>query len=130
MRKCSHCGGRLKRVHRNFLERFQYMAIYECRQCDSEELVPRRFTYHLGPGCRCPRCGTYRVSKLKERDKIDPMDWGPLNWLERLAGGSLHYCCFCRLQFYDRRKTTPRGARGDAEAESPDTESTAARSGT
>jgi len=33
---------------------------------------------------------------------------GALNTLERLAGGRLHHCCFCRIQFYDRRKLAPR----------------------
>ncbi len=110
MRTCSQCGGRLKRVHRTFLERFSYMAIYQCRRCSREESIPRRFRHHFGKECRCPRCGTYRVSRLKARDKIDPMQTGFLNFLERLAGGTLHYCCFCRLQFYDRRPMAPRSA--------------------
>jgi DNA-directed RNA polymerase subunit RPC12/RpoP len=110
MRSCSHCGGRLKRIHRSFLQRFRYMAIYKCRQCDHEEFVSRQYMYHAGTECRCPKCGTYRVSKLKERDKIDPLHTGLLNLLERMAGGTLHYCCFCRLQFYDRRVLAPRNS--------------------
>lgn len=93
----------MKRVHRTFWERFQYLAIYECRTCHHERGVSRRYRYHFGPVCRCPRCGTSRLKKLKDRDQIDPMYSGPLNLLERLAGGSLHHCCFCRIQFYDRR---------------------------
>lgn len=53
---------------------------------------------------RCPNCGTFRITKLKERDKIDPMVGGVLNLLERMAAGNLYHCCFCRLQFYDRRR--------------------------
>jgi hypothetical protein len=97
----------MKRVHRTFWERFVYMAIYECRDCDNEELVPRRFRYHFGPECRCPRCGTIRVSKLKSRDMIDRMSHGFLNLVERMLGGQLYHCCFCRVQFYDRRKVAP-----------------------
>ena len=109
VRKCGHCGsGGLKRVHRTFLERFSYLAIYECRDCENEEFVPRRYTYHLGEQVRCPGCGTYRVTRLRALDKIDKMAAGPLNILERLAGGSLYHCCFCRIQFYDRRKMAPR----------------------
>ena len=63
--KCGKCGGKLRRVHRTFFERFSYMAIYECQKCEREELVPRRYRYHLGPSCRCPVCGTYRVVRLK-----------------------------------------------------------------
>jgi hypothetical protein len=104
MRKCGQCGGRLRRVHRTFLERFSYMAIYACRDCKKEEFIPRRFRYHLGEACRCPRCGTFRVIRLKERDRIDPLHKGFLHWIEKRAGGRLHHCRWCRLQFYDRRK--------------------------
>ncbi|HLH19612.1 MAG TPA: hypothetical protein VKX45_20485 [Bryobacteraceae bacterium] len=109
MRKCGYCGStRLKRVHRTLWERFSYLAIYECRECENEEFAPRQFTFHLGEFARCPRCGTTRVTKLRGPDKIDPMAPGLLNRVEKMAGGVLHHCCFCRLQFYDRRKLAPR----------------------
>ena len=102
--KCGQCGGKLKRVHRTFWERFSYMAIYECRQCKCEEYVPRRYRYHLGPSCRCPICGTYRVVRLKVPDKIDRKHRGFLNLVERIAGrGRLFHCRWCRMQFFDRR---------------------------
>jgi DNA-directed RNA polymerase subunit RPC12/RpoP len=103
MRKCKQCNGRLRRIHRTFLERFSYMAIYGCPKCQTEEFVPRRYTYHLGEHARCPRCGSFRPSKLRELDKIDKMNWGILNLWEQMAGGRLYHCCFCRIQFYDRR---------------------------
>jgi hypothetical protein len=103
--KCGQCGERLRRVHRTFLERFRYMAIYECQKCEREEYVPRRFVYHLGPSCRCPVCGSNRVSKLKSPDRIDRFHGGFLNLLERIASrGQLFHCRWCRLQFYDRRR--------------------------
>ena len=106
MLNCAQCGGTLRRVHRTFLERFNYMAIYECQKCDREEFMPRRFRYHFGAACRCPICGTYRVVRLKERDHIDRLHGGFLNLLERLVGGNrLYHCRWCRAQFYDHRKT-------------------------
>jgi hypothetical protein len=102
--KCVQCGQRLRRVHRTVVERIGYMAVYECRTCKREEFAPRRFRYHFGPSCRCPLCGTYRVVRLKQPDKIDRMHGGFLNFLEHLAGrGRLFHCRWCRLQFYDRR---------------------------
>ena len=103
MIKCNQCGAKLRRVHRTFLERFRYLAIYECQECDTETVVPRPYNFHLGPYCRCPHCGTYRLSRLKERDRIDGMKKGFLNLLERLGGGKLVHCRYCRVQFYDRR---------------------------
>ena len=127
MRKCGYCGGsRLKRVHRTFLERFSYLAIYECRDCENEEFIPRSYTFHFGEKVRCPRCGTYRITKLRGPDKIDKMAGGLWNTFEKIAGGSkLYHCCFCRVQFYDRRKMAPRtnvqpkasDEAGDAEVE-------------
>jgi DNA-directed RNA polymerase subunit RPC12/RpoP len=108
---CAECGGRLRRVHRTFWERFKYLAIYECRSCEREVQVPRHHTYHFGSACRCPRCGTFRVVKLKVPDKIDPMHGGPLNWVERLMGGNLYHCCYCRVQFFDRRPLDPNASR-------------------
>lgn len=87
------------------------MAIYECRQCEREVLIPRRYTYHFGDSCRCPKCGTFRVVKLKAPDKIDPVHGGFLGLMERLAGGSLYHCCFCRVQFFDRRPLSPNSSR-------------------
>lgn len=104
------------------------MAIYECKACSVEEFVPRRFRLHLGGNARCPKCGTYRIVRLKAPDRIDPMHSGLFNLLERVFGGRLHHCRFCRIQFYDRRRmatdvvdepgeaptATPDGARSDA----------------
>ena len=105
MRSCTECGGHLHRIHRTFAERFAFMAIYECRECNDISSVPRRFRYHLGRYPRCPKCGTLRIVKLKQRDHIDPMTRSPLNLLERICGGLLYHCKFCRLQFFDRRKS-------------------------
>ncbi len=128
MNKCARCGAHLRRVHRTFLERFSYMAIYECKTCSVEEFVPRRFRLHFGAKARCPKCGTFRIVRLKAPDRIDPMFSGLFNLLEKLSGGRLHHCRYCRIQFYDRRRlatdaadeptepetATPTGARSDA----------------
>ena len=115
MLKCSQCGARLRRVHRTFFERFRYSAIYHCKSCDTEEYVPRILQHRFGSYCRCPECGTYRVTKLKERDKIDRMHGGIFNLLERMGGGSLLHCRYCRVQFYDRRPRASEGAEEQAE---------------
>src|ERR1035441_5537195 len=105
MHACKQCGGHLHRIHRTFMERFTFLAIYECRECKDISSVPRHFRYHLGQYPRCPKCGTVRITKLKQRDPIDPFSKGLFNFLERICGGGLYHCRFCRLQFYDRRKS-------------------------
>ena len=120
MLKCGQCGGKVRRVHRTFVERFSYMAIYQCKECEHEEFVPRRYRFHFGDHARCPRCGTFRVQKLKERDKIDPFYGGLLDFFERLAsGGRIYHCRYCRVQFHDRRR----------HAEDPEPSETAAPAG-
>ena len=79
------------------------MAIYACRSCNREVAYARRYTYHFGPHCRCPECGTFRVTRLKAPDKIDRRLTGFLNYLEKRFGGRLHHCRYCRVQFFDRR---------------------------
>ena len=102
--KCPHCrGARLRRVHRTFAERIFFQAAYECVACRGRQFAPRRFQYHLGSEPRCPKCGNSRITKLKERDSIDPMYPGILNLLERAFGRNLYHCFICRIQFYDRR---------------------------
>lgn len=83
------------------------MAKYRCRECHAIDVLPRPYRFHFGKRCRCHRCGTYRITKLKMRDKIDPMEPGFLNLMERLLGGNLYHCRFCRLQFWDRRRFVP-----------------------
>jgi hypothetical protein len=97
-------------VHRTFFERFGYLAIYACNECENEEFVPRRYKYHFGPHARCPLCGTLRIVKLKAPDKIDRMHFSFLNLLERMAGGRLFHCRYCRRQFYDRRRSAAESA--------------------
>lgn len=112
MRRCGYCGGHVRQVHRTFLERFTSQAVYRCRDCKREQPVPRRFRYHLGPHCRCPLCGTLRLTRLAAPDRIDRMYSGLLNLCERLAGGRLYHCCYCRVQFYDRRPLATETGRG------------------
>jgi DNA-directed RNA polymerase subunit RPC12/RpoP len=113
----------MRRVHRTFLERFRYLAIYECRQCHAEDRVPRAHQLHLGNSARCPKCGTYRIVRLREPDRIDAAQTGLLNLLERLNGGRLYHCRYCRLQFWDRRRLLSEVAAeesaGTSETESP-----------
>src|SRR5271165_4312448 len=116
MRKCPKCGIRMRRVHRTVMERFRYLAIYECRECHGEDNLPRVHQLHLGKSARCPKCGTYRISRLKEPDPIDPMHKGLLNSLERMAGGRRYHCCFCRIQFWDRRRLASEVAAEEADA--------------
>jgi DNA-directed RNA polymerase subunit RPC12/RpoP len=97
------------------------MAIYECRKCDREEFVPRRFRFHLGQSARCPVCGTRRVVRLRSPDRIDRFHTGFLNMLERFAGhGRLYHCRWCRLQFYDRRQLASELPKDEPESETED----------
>ena len=110
MPHCRTCGGRLRRIHRSFTERFLYMGIFECSQCKEMKRVARRYTYYLSKEVRCPLCGTTRLRMLLARDRIDRMHRNPLNLLQRYLGGRLYHCRYCRLQFYDRRPLAPEPA--------------------
>jgi len=101
---CPTCRGKLRRVHRTLGEKFLYVSMYECRQCHTRKPEPRWYALYLGDYPRCPRCGTYRLTRLASRDKIDPMLRGLVNFFQKLTGGDLYHCRYCRVQFYDVRK--------------------------
>ena len=107
----------MRRVHRTLLERFAYLAIYQCRTCEREQHMPRPHRLHFGPHARCPRCGTIRVTRLGERDAVDRMQGGLWNLLERLFHGNLYHCRFCRVQFYDRRPQVSQAAEPPSQPE-------------
>jgi DNA-directed RNA polymerase subunit RPC12/RpoP len=103
----------MRRVHRTVLERFSYLAIYSCKDCHAEDNLPRAHQLHRGTTARCPKCGTFRISRLKEPDRIDPMHSGVLNLLEKMAGGRRFHCRYCRIQFWDRRRLQSEAAVGE-----------------
>ena len=108
----------MRRIHRTFVERLRALAAYECVACGELLFTPRQFHLHLGNQVRCPSCGRFDVTKLKERDRIDRMHTGLLNLLEKFCGGNLYHCFICRLQFYDRRTLARRVATSENAPES------------
>jgi len=106
----------MRRVHRTLTERLRYIAVYECKECHAEDYLSRRYQLHRGKAARCPKCGTYRIVRLKEPDRIDPMHKGLLNSLEHMAGGKLYHCRYCRIQFWDRRRLASEVAAEEAAA--------------
>jgi DNA-directed RNA polymerase subunit RPC12/RpoP len=115
----------MRRVHRTMLERLNYLAIYECKECHAEDSLPHKHHLHTGKAARCPKCGTYRVVRLKEPDRIDPMHTGLLNMLEHMFSGRLHHCRYCRIQFWDRRRLASELAADEAAAQAAASETAA-----
>jgi hypothetical protein len=111
---CPTCQGRLRRVHRTFGEKLVYHAMYECRLCHTRKPEPRWYALYLGDYPRCPRCGTYRLTRLSTRDKIDKMQNGLINFAQFLWGADLYHCRYCRVQFYDVRKPVAPDAKAAA----------------
>src|SRR5262245_25711919 len=108
MPQCRTCGKRMRRVHRTFVERLFYMGIFECAQCRAPDGFPRRYTVYLGTHSRCPLCGTYRLRPLAAKDHIDRMLMTPMNAWQKIRGGHLYHCRYCRVQFYDQRPLAER----------------------
>lgn len=104
MAQCRVCGERLRRIHRTLWERFLYVGIFECQRCKTIRTVPRRYTFYLSPAPRCPRCGTFQLRRLAQRDPVDKFHHHPWTMLQRILGGKLYHCRYCRVQFYDRRR--------------------------
>ena len=107
MSNCVSCGGALIRIRRTFRQKFIYHAVLKCKKCGRRELRDQWYLFLFGTKSRCPRCGSFRVEKLRGLDHIDPMYKNPLSYLQKFFGANLHWCPFCRLQFYDLRKKVP-----------------------
>jgi len=107
----------VRRIHRTPFERISYLAIFQCCVCEREQHMPRPFRLHFGPHARCPKCGTFRLTRLGEPDAVDTMQGGFLNLLERLRHGNLYHCRFCRVQFYDRRPPASQASEPPSEPE-------------
>jgi DNA-directed RNA polymerase subunit RPC12/RpoP len=112
----------MRRVHRTLWERVHYLAIYSCKDCQTEDTLPRVHQLHLGTTARCPKCGTYRITRLRVPDPIDKMTTGVWNLLEKIAGGKLFHCRYCRIQFWDRRRTQAEMAADPVEERDEETE--------
>jgi hypothetical protein len=102
--RCPTCDGRMRRVRRTLAETMLYVAMYECHQCHMRRPEPRWYALYLGDYPRCPSCGTYRLTRLVARDKVEQMQKDFFNLVQYLWGANLYHCCYCRLQFYDVRK--------------------------
>src|SRR5438045_7451423 len=107
MRNCTDCGGVMIRIRRTFRQKFIYHAVLMCKKCGRREAQDQWYLFLFGKKSRCPRCGSYRVEKLRGVDHIDPMYKNPFSYMQKYFGGNLHWCPFCRLQFYDVRKKMP-----------------------
>ena len=59
--------------------------------------------FYFGSHTRCPVCGTGRLSRLGERDRIDRMHRTLFQFVRFPFGARLYHCRICRVQFYDRR---------------------------
>lgn len=100
---CTKCGGALRRSHRKLVERLLFAEAFRCQQCKSRTRI-RSWELKYAHYVKCPRCHSVDLTCLKRRDSIDRMQPGFLNFLNKLAGGKLYHCWFCRLQFYDLRQ--------------------------
>ena len=108
MPNCLSCGKKLVRVHRTRRERWLYAAAYECRHCRARQQQGHWYSFLFGDISHCPRCGTHRVQRLRDVDRIDRMYRNPISYLQKFFGGNLHRCSYCRLQFYDVRDVAPK----------------------
>jgi DNA-directed RNA polymerase subunit RPC12/RpoP len=84
------------------VERFIYAEAFRCDSCEKRVRIAtfnlKRLRY-----VKCPSCHSVDLTILKRPDRIDRMQKGLLNALQRVGGGKLYHCWFCRIQFYDTR---------------------------
>jgi len=100
---CQKCGGSLRRSRRSLFERLFYSEAFKCEKC-GHRIRSSSFDIRYVHYVKCPQCHSVDLTVLKRRDGIDRMRKGFFNLFQRIAGGKLYHCWFCRLQFYDTRQ--------------------------
>jgi DNA-directed RNA polymerase subunit RPC12/RpoP len=101
--KCLQCGGELRRSRRKLFERFGYVKAYRCKDCKARVRLGVASHAKKLKYASCPKCHTHELTAPRRVDKIDKMVGGPRSFFQRLMGGKLYHCWYCRLQFYDLR---------------------------
>lgn len=118
---CPACSRRMSRVHRSPVQKILYGDSFICPKCKTKrgrlrpalaELVSSlRFVF--SKSSRCPKCESYGVYRLTERDRIDSMSSNPVALFQFLLRAPVHKCPKCRLRFYDWRKPRRRVRRSN-----------------
>jgi hypothetical protein len=49
----------------------------------------------------CPFCGTHKLHRLAEPDRIDPLRWNLFSLARWIFRPHIYHCRYCRIQFYD-----------------------------
>lgn len=79
-----------------------YSAVYRCKKCATRRGLRRSYAL-FAQHCCCPKCGNPEPQRRSKPDRIDKVLAAPLSMVQRLLGGHLYHCVYCRIQFYDLR---------------------------
>ena len=120
---CYKCGGVLERVHRNVVERLFVAEAYRCLECCDKAYAfyrwwfsPYRFIFSRRT--LCPRCGTFRVYRIQQRDPLDSTSRNLLSLIQLVLGAPRNRCPNCRMQYADFRSAVP-ALRSSKEPQNP-----------
>jgi DNA-directed RNA polymerase subunit RPC12/RpoP len=102
LKVCRFCGSRLARVERTLSEKFSKTYVYDCTECGERQSTGTWFN-KSSANASCPSCGSFRVSRRRSPDPIDPIYTTLFSFWKRWFGASLFRCRYCRIQFYDFR---------------------------
>ncbi len=91
------------RTRRKLWERAVYTVLVRCRTCDRRTGQKRLFYNYFSRDTRCPCCGGAVLERRVKADRVDRQLRNPFRLAQRLLGGTLFHCEFCRVQFYDLR---------------------------
>ena len=102
----------LARVHRSLVGRAMFRKVLACSACGYRARTWRlpfekTATFVFARHSRCIRCGSYRVKRLRGRDRIDSRSTHPISVLLSLTLAPFYHCNPCRLQYHDWRPVQP-----------------------
>jgi hypothetical protein len=100
------------RVRRSLVSRAIFRRVLHCGACGHHVRQWRKpfeatRTFVFSRHTRCVQCGSSRVRRLPERDRIDRMSTHPVSLLLALTAAPIYHCNPCRLQYRDWRSIGP-----------------------
>jgi DNA-directed RNA polymerase subunit RPC12/RpoP len=97
----------MRRSRRRFFESILFAAAYRCDECRSRIRLSRLKLLKRKRYVACPRCGSFGLTVLARRDRIDEITKNPFRRLLGLLNARLYHCRGCRFQFHDLRRRAP-----------------------
>jgi len=128
MSACPFCGHRLTRVHRTWLERIFYTAVFHCATCNKpykrlRSVFDVQSIMNVSRQTRCVSCLSTQVERTSRAPRVGLVANHLSSLLLHLAGAPTYRCRTCGTVYSDWRSLPPSHVNGAAPTAASDVSS-------